>query len=178
MAKVTVPAVSENPSNLDLLAGIDINSAQTISLPLAPTFPVVGSQTPQQPPPTLTQPTHNPPANQIPVLPQNPVRPNDAHREKVVGVAELRQEAERLEAFVASLTVKTLQGSVLLESLWKDVLGSVDKDGKKLSVSVARCYPTRNRAPDILPYDQSRVQLKNSKVSSLLCTTATIIEMK
>jgi protein tyrosine phosphatase len=37
--------------------------------------------------------------------------------------------------------------------------------GTKRTVSVARCYPMKNRAPDVLPFDQTRVELPTTKVS-------------
>jgi len=40
---------------------------------------------------------------------------------------------------------------------------SQDKDVHKRSISVARCYPMKNRFPDILPYDCSRVELPSTK---------------
>ncbi len=53
-----------------------------------------------------------------------------------------------------------------IQTTWKQILDSVEKNvaHKKLSVSVARCYPNKNRSSDVLPYDQSRVALLNSKV--------------
>jgi Protein tyrosine phosphatase len=37
------------------------------------------------------------------------------------------------------------------------------KDSVQQSISVARCYPMKNRSPDILPYDSSRVELPSTK---------------
>jgi len=50
----------------------------------------------------------------------------------------------------------------LLERQWKEVLDTAEI-GDKRSVSVARCYPDMNRTPDVLPYDQTRVELKGWK---------------
>jgi len=49
-----------------------------------------------------------------------------------------------------------------LEKHWKEVLDTAEI-GEKRSVSVARCYPDMNRTPDVLPYDQTRVELKGWK---------------
>ena len=49
-----------------------------------------------------------------------------------------------------------------LEKQWKEVLEKSEV-GQKRSVSVARCYPDMNRTPDVLPYDQTRVELKGWK---------------
>lgn len=75
----------------------------------------------------------------------------------------MRSEAEKLEQLVDGLTSRSLQGTVPLDTKWRDLLKLVESSGEKLSVSVARCYPMKNRAPDILPYDQTRVELKSSK---------------
>jgi protein tyrosine phosphatase len=49
-----------------------------------------------------------------------------------------------------------------LEKQWKEVVDKAEV-GEKRSVSVARCYPDMNRTPDVLPYDQTRVELKGWK---------------
>ena len=49
-----------------------------------------------------------------------------------------------------------------LEKQWKEVLEQAEI-GEKRSVSVARCYPDMNRTPDVLPFDQTRVELKDLK---------------
>uniref|UniRef100_T1HMT3 Uncharacterized protein n=1 Tax=Rhodnius prolixus TaxID=13249 RepID=T1HMT3_RHOPR len=41
--------------------------------------------------------------------------------------------------------------------------GARDKDAHKQSISVARCYPMKNRFADILPYDSTRVELPSTK---------------
>jgi len=147
------PVIScEKVSNLDLLAGIDLNSPKNSFIPSESdnSKPLADQH--------FRSKTVCPPITPI-------TKPNCAEKTKLfsIGVDQLKQETERLESFVAGLTVKTLQGTVLLDSLWKDATNSIEKSGKKLSVSVGRCYPQKNRAPDILPYDQSRVELKQSK---------------
>lgn len=73
------------------------------------------------------------------------------------------QEAEKFEKFVDTLTIKTLNGPTTLEVKWKEIIDKQDADVQKRSISVARCYPMKNRSPDILPYDYSRVELITTK---------------
>lgn len=73
------------------------------------------------------------------------------------------QEAEKYEKFVDTLTAKTLNGPTTLEVKWKEIVDKQDVDVQKRSISVARCYPMKNRSPDILPYDYSRVELITTK---------------
>ncbi|XP_054282630.1 tyrosine-protein phosphatase non-receptor type 23-like [Macrosteles quadrilineatus] len=73
------------------------------------------------------------------------------------------QEVEKFEKFVESLTVKTLNGPTPLDIKWKELLDLKEKDSDNHSISVARCYPVKNRFSDILPYDNSRVELPSTK---------------
>lgn len=73
------------------------------------------------------------------------------------------QEVEKFEKFVEGLTVKTLNGPTPLDIKWKELLDIQEKDSHKQIISVARCYPMKNRFPDILPYDNSRVELPSTK---------------
>ncbi|XP_049813399.1 tyrosine-protein phosphatase non-receptor type 23 isoform X1 [Schistocerca nitens] len=72
-------------------------------------------------------------------------------------------EVEKYEKFVEGLTTKTLNGPTPLDMKWKELLELQEKDAHKRSISVARCYPMKNRFPDILPYDHSRVELPSTK---------------
>ena len=70
----------------------------------------------------------------------------------------LKQKLESLEQYLFTLNTKTL------EDEWKQIVGNFDTiQKKKESVSVARCYPYSNRAPDILPFDYNRLVLKDCK---------------
>lgn len=73
------------------------------------------------------------------------------------------QEAEKFEKFVDILSTKTLNGPTSLDLKWKEISDKQEIDQQKRSISVARCYPMKNRFPDILPYDQTRVKLSSTK---------------
>lgn len=73
------------------------------------------------------------------------------------------QELEQYEKFVDTLMIKKLNGPTNLEVKWKEIIDKQDSDIQKKSISVARCYPMKNRYPDILPYDYSRVELLTTK---------------
>ncbi|PNF24579.1 hypothetical protein B7P43_G03064 [Cryptotermes secundus] len=73
------------------------------------------------------------------------------------------QEVGKYEKFVDGLTTKTLNGPTPLDMKWKELLELQEKDAHKRSISVARCYPMKNRFPDILPYDHSRIELPSTK---------------
>ena len=70
---------------------------------------------------------------------------------------------ERLQNIVSNLSSKTLGGQSPLEAKWKEVVAMVESNKSKHSVSVARCYPSKNRVPDVLPYDHNRLLLMNVK---------------
>lgn len=46
-----------------------------------------------------------------------------------------------------------------IEKRWRDLQQRQEKDCSVLSISVARCYPGKNRCPDSLPYDKNRIEL-------------------
>lgn len=73
------------------------------------------------------------------------------------------RELEKYEKYVEALTTKTLSGPTTLDVKWKEIQDSQELDAQKRIISVARCYPMKNRFPDILPYDYSRVELKSTK---------------
>ena len=70
----------------------------------------------------------------------------------------LEKKLQYLEKYLSNMTNKTL------EEDWKQILTQFEHlQKKKLSVSVARCYPYENRALDVLPFDFNRVVLKDCK---------------
>ncbi|XP_034230470.1 tyrosine-protein phosphatase non-receptor type 23 isoform X2 [Thrips palmi] len=76
---------------------------------------------------------------------------------------QFTQEVEKYEKFVEGLTLKTLNGPTPLDIKWKEITELQERDSHRRSISVARCYPMKNRFPDILPYDCSRVELPSTK---------------
>ncbi|XP_052902553.1 tyrosine-protein phosphatase non-receptor type 23 [Anopheles moucheti] len=69
------------------------------------------------------------------------------------------KEVERLEKFVETSGVKTLNGTTPLDSKWKELQDLLVKEESKRQVSVARLFPEKNRSIDCVPYDHARVQL-------------------
>ena len=107
----------------------------------------------ETPTPTLSDSPKLPPAAGTPDL-------SDEER-----LQRLTFEAEKLQTLLTSLTSKTLSGTNPLESKWREVQTLVEKNpDKKRSVSVARLHgPLKNRVADVLPFDETRVELENQK---------------
>ena len=76
-------------------------------------------------------------------------------QQKLLG--ELRKFESLVEKFCSDRTA--------LDSLWKDMnIRSEEKDPRfRPAISVARCYPMKNRLPDVLPFDVTRVELPTTK---------------
>lgn len=72
-------------------------------------------------------------------------------------------EVERFEKYVEGLAKKSLNGPTLLEQKWKEYVDAQDRESRKLSISVARCYPMKNRIPDVMPYDHNRVAMTSQR---------------
>lgn len=75
---------------------------------------------------------------------------------------QFHKEAEGLEKFMETLTVKTLNGVTPLANKWKELQDMLVKDEGKRSVSVARLFPDKNRSVDCLPYDHARILLSTT----------------
>ncbi|XP_005093180.1 tyrosine-protein phosphatase non-receptor type 23 [Aplysia californica] len=74
----------------------------------------------------------------------------------------LLSEVEAFGKFVDELSV-TILGVSRLDTVWKSLLDSQDSATKKQSMAIARCYPMKNRDPDVMPYDETRVVLTTTK---------------
>ena len=77
--------------------------------------------------------------------------------------AKLALEVEKFDKLVEGLTRKSLNGPTSLDVKWKEVQDLLEKESSKWSISVARCYPMKNRLPDVLPYDHNRIELPTTK---------------
>ncbi|XP_047736365.1 tyrosine-protein phosphatase non-receptor type 23 isoform X2 [Hyalella azteca] len=77
-------------------------------------------------------------------------------------LAALTSDTERLHKTVETLERRSLNGPTNLEVKWREIQEAVEARCKKSTVSVSRCYPLKNRFPDILPYDHSRVVLTDA----------------
>uniref|UniRef100_A0A1E1X539 Putative tyrosine protein phosphatase non-receptor type n=1 Tax=Amblyomma aureolatum TaxID=187763 RepID=A0A1E1X539_9ACAR len=80
-----------------------------------------------------------------------------------VALEKFVTEVERFEKYVEGLTKKSLNGPTLLEQKWKEYVDAQDRESRKLSISVARCYPMKNRIPDVMPYDHNRVAMTSQR---------------
>ncbi|XP_062563625.1 tyrosine-protein phosphatase non-receptor type 23 [Armigeres subalbatus] len=69
------------------------------------------------------------------------------------------KEVERLEKFIDSLNVKTLNGTTPLDGKWKELQDLLVKEESKRQMSIARLFPEKNRSIDCVPYDHARVTL-------------------
>lgn len=167
--QVSMPASTSSnavkESNIDLLTGLDFTITQTPLVPqqhrpkseetnvkVVPDMKTTISKTSATE--ENTQPVMKKP--NIKVLLSKSLNNSDVKR-------LFEQEIEKYEKFVETLTNKTLSGPTNLDIKWKEIQEKQDCDGQKKVISVARCYPMKNRFPDILPYDSSRVELISSK---------------
>ncbi|KAJ8972454.1 hypothetical protein NQ317_017454 [Molorchus minor] len=153
-------------SNVDLLSGLDFTISQAPLIPQQKTLPKSEESEVKK---TASESKFNvvkkPPGNEdtpaqpeikrlnVKILPSKPLNNNDVKQ-------LFAQELEKYEKYVETLTSKTLSGPTNLDLKWKEIQ---DSEGQKRIISVARCYPMKNRFPDILPYDHSRVELYNAK---------------
>ncbi|XP_065163635.1 LOW QUALITY PROTEIN: tyrosine-protein phosphatase non-receptor type 23 [Atheta coriaria] len=166
-----LPAIQPAPkkeSSIDLLAGLDFSINQ------APLIPQVPQQQKQKEPPKADViETQTPPkkiesvgSNAIPapVKKKNKILLKGDPLKNPMTVEQFLAEVEKFEKYVGDLSIKTLSGPSNLELRWKEIQESQENmEATKKSISVARCYPLKNRSPDILPYDHSRVALVNTK---------------
>ncbi|GAB1597660.1 tyrosine-protein phosphatase non-receptor type 23-like [Argonauta hians] len=72
-------------------------------------------------------------------------------------------EVEKFEKVVLGLSKPTLNGPSPLDSIWKELCDEQEKNSRKRSMAAARCDAMKNRDPDIMPYDDSRVLLTSQK---------------
>ncbi|XP_054720736.1 tyrosine-protein phosphatase non-receptor type 23-like [Uloborus diversus] len=77
--------------------------------------------------------------------------------------AKFVSEVEKYEKVVDGLVRKSLNGTTPLDQKWKEFIDAQDKVSRKMSISVARCCPLKNRFPDVMPYDCNRVKLTTAK---------------
>nr|XP_023015123.1 tyrosine-protein phosphatase non-receptor type 23 [Leptinotarsa decemlineata] len=155
--------VATKESNIDLLSGLDFTISQAPLVPQQNVLPAkpaeiksegsIKAPVSKEEIPPLVQEVKRP---AFKVLPSKPLNNADVK-------ALFHQEVERYEKFVETLTNKTLSGPTSLDVKWKEIQDKQDSDSQKRIVSVARCYPMKNRFPDILPYDYSRVELCGAK---------------
>ena len=68
---------------------------------------------------------------------------------------------QKLEHHVNILNNKTLASTTLLEKEWKELNEYQEKHSSSMTISVARCYPKKNRFQDLLPFDQTRIVIRN-----------------
>jgi tyrosine-protein phosphatase non-receptor type 23 len=92
--------------------------------------------------------------------------PTTGHKDPLADAelaCKLAVDVEKLDKLVDGLTRKSLNGPTSLDTRWKEVLELQERESTRHSISVARCYPMKNRLPDVLPYDHNRVELPTTK---------------
>ena len=77
----------------------------------------------------------------------------DPYNDEII-LTKLMNETQNLE--------HKIKDKIELDTMWRDMNQINDKAEKK-PISIARCYPMKNRVPDVLPFDNSRVELPTTK---------------
>ncbi|XP_071546877.1 uncharacterized protein mop isoform X2 [Panulirus ornatus] len=183
----SVSSITSGISNLDLLSGIELTSPPASQWsPLTPQ--PAGTRQPAEPvnsvgggsPSTSAQSGAAPDVTSTAAATSNQTAPAtgsnlpnvvSSNRKPTVvdplsddeKLQKLAVETERLSKVVEGLDRKSLNGPTNLELKWKELVEIVEKECGELKVSVARCYPLKNRFADILPYDHTRVTLPSSR---------------
>lgn len=164
-----VAAPKTKESNIDLLSGLDFTINQA---PLIPQQNVAPKTEASEVIPTTTSESKTNAAKATPPKEEKPTSEIKRLSVKILPSKQLnnsdvknlfKQEIEKYEKYVETLTNKTLSGPTNLDIKWKEIQDKQDAEGQKRIISVARCYPMKNRFPDILPYDFSRVELYGTK---------------
>ncbi|KRT83132.1 tyrosine phosphatase [Oryctes borbonicus] len=159
-------------SSIDLLSGIDFNISVTPLMPQQKTEKaeekekeVPKSKVVDTPPTVPIIPISKPEENLKPVtlIRKKITRPTTDPFQNTEVVKQFVQEVDKFEKFCDTLITKTLNGPTTLDLKWKEIQDRQDNESYNKSISIARCYPLKNRFPDILPYDYSRVELRSTK---------------
>ncbi|XP_064646276.1 tyrosine-protein phosphatase non-receptor type 23-like [Lineus longissimus] len=88
---------------------------------------------------------------------------NDPYADRAV-LESLIREVDKLERKLENLTRREDDGGLaILDKEWKVLAEDQERESKKQSMAIAKCYPMKNRFQDILPYDNSRVALTMQK---------------
>ncbi|KAJ8943850.1 hypothetical protein NQ314_009620 [Rhamnusium bicolor] len=165
---VNIPMTTKE-SNVDLLSGLDFTISQAPLIPQQKVLPK-SEESDVKPASSESKVSLTKKASMVKeekalpeikrlnvkILPSKPLNNNDVKN-------LFNQEVEKYEKYVETLTNKTLSGPTNLDIKWKEIQDKQDCEGQKKIISVARCYPRKNRFPDILPYDYSRVELHDAK---------------
>lgn len=169
---VAVKQTAETNSNIDLLAGLDFSVNQAPLIP-QPTDAKVKEEKEVTVSKSETQinVTHKAspvqPSNKATNVKKCEINLLEVPKKDLLGNSETFKlflvEVEKYEKFIDGLTTKTLNGPTTLDIKWKEIQDKQDIETQKRSISVARCYPMKNRSADILPYDSTRVELLSAK---------------
>ncbi|CAG9825233.1 unnamed protein product [Phaedon cochleariae] len=165
-AASTGTQVNSTESNIDLLSGLDFTISQAPLVPQQNVAKLQPSEVNAASSDTKLSAAKPASAKEMEVveikrpsfkiLPSKPLTNADVKR-------LFEQEVEKYEKFVETLTIKTLSGPTNLDVKWKEIQDKQECDAQRRIISVARCYPMKNRFPDILPYDYSRIELHGTK---------------
>ncbi|XP_067930761.1 uncharacterized protein [Watersipora subatra] len=93
-------------------------------------------------------------------------RENRDNRDPYADEASLEQFVSAVERYVKqleSLTKPSLKGPTPLDKEWQDMCEEQERESKRNSTAAGLSESTRNRHPDVLPYDKYRVILSDQK---------------
>lgn len=170
-------SVKKPESSIDLLSGIDFNISVTPLVPQQKTeaaendkvnekeSEVVKPKVVDVPPvaPVISTTKSEEKVKPITVIRKKIVKPATDPFQNTEIVKQFIQEVDKFEKFCDTLVTKTLNGPTTLDLKWKEIQDRQENESYNRSISVARCYPLKNKFPDILPYDYSRVELRSTK---------------
>lgn len=97
---------------------------------------------------------------QSPTLPNPPILSKRQSLGNPQRLERFASEVAKFEQHVQSLNKKTLATSTPLEKEWKELNEYQEKQASQKTISVARCYSSKNRFADLLPFDDSRIVLE------------------